>query len=171
MPSLLLLRHAKSSRDDPSLEDFERPLAARGHQDAPRMGREIARRGWRPDLVLVSPARRARQTWELASAFCADPPGARFQSGLYMAGAGQFLGLLHSLPDSADCILIIGHNPGMEEFALSLAGPGSKAKPLRLMREKFPTATVARFTFEGPWHGLAPRGARLTHFIRPRDLG
>lgn len=135
------------------------------------MGRQIARHGWHPDLVLVSPAKRARQTWELASAGCTEPPGAHFESGLYMAGVSRLLGLLHQVPDSADCVLVIGHNPGMEELARSLAGPESKAKPLRQMSSKFPTAALARFTFEGSWSALGPGGARLTHFIRPRDLG
>jgi len=195
MRSLLLLRHAKSSRDNPALEDFDRPLAERGHRDAPRMGAEIARRGWQPDLVLVSTALRARQTWEMAStAFpdfpfsppespisggaatdtmteTASPTISRFEDGLYMADAPDILKRLQDLPDSARCVLVIGHNPGMEDLALSLAGPDSEPKPLKQMGRKFPTAALARFTFEGTWPDLQPGSARLTHFLKVKSLG
>ena len=78
MKHLLLLRHAKSAWGDPSLADIDRPLAARGRKAAPQMGRELATRGWAPQTVLVSPARRARETWELVAAKLSEPPAAAY---------------------------------------------------------------------------------------------
>jgi phosphohistidine phosphatase len=195
MHTLLLLRHAKSSQDNPKLDDFDRPLAERGHSDAPRMGAEIARRGWQPDLVLVSTALRARQTWQMASAAFPDfpffphdhhqtggadtdamtetksPTVSRFEDGLYMAEAPEMLKRLHDLPDSARCVLVIGHNPGLEDLALMLAGPDSEQKALKHMNKKFPTAALARLTFDSPWAELSPGSATLTHFLRVKRLG
>jgi phosphohistidine phosphatase len=174
MRSLLLLRHAKSSWDDPALDDFDRPLAERGLRDAPVMGAEIARRGWKPDFVLVSTALRAQQTWILASAAFGDSPEpteTRFEQELYMAEARAILDLLRTAPEIARCILVIGHNPGMENFALSLCSPESRQKPLERMIRKFPTAALARFTLEQPWSELQTGTARLTHFLRVKDLG
>lgn len=171
MHALLLLRHAKSSRDDSALDDFDRPLAPRGNRDAPHMGAEIVRRGWRPDLALVSTALRARQTWELASAAFPGLPETRYEQSLYMASARKILALLRTLPEAAATVIVTGHNPGMEELAAMLAGQDSAKKPLKQTIEKFPTAAIARLTFDGPWAELAPGSARLTDFTRPGDRG
>lgn len=169
---LLLLRHAKSSWDDASLADFDRPLSPRGQKSAPQVGAEIARRGWLPDLALVSPAIRTLRTWQLASADWPRPlPPADFPSGLYAASADAVLSQVQAAPASVRCLLVVGHNPGLEDFARELAGPASDGPTLRSLAEKFPTAALARFEFDGPWDGLDFGTARLTHFLRPRDLG
>ncbi|MDJ1462486.1 histidine phosphatase family protein [Nitratireductor sp. GZWM139] len=171
MKELLLLRHAKSSWDEPGLSDAERPLAPRGRRAAPRMGRELAQRGWLPDLVLVSPARRAQQTWRLVSSALKGPaPAIGDGSGLYMATPGQLLAALHKVPEEAGRVLVVGHNPGMEDFASLLAGNGSGEDALERMREKYPTAALARFAFDGRWDALAFGGARLLHFMKPKDF-
>ncbi|KQU65737.1 histidine phosphatase [Aminobacter sp. DSM 101952] len=169
---LLLLRHAKSSWDDAAFADFDRPLAQRGEKSAPMMGAEIAGRGWLPDLVLVSPALRTLQTWQLASAAWPRPlPPADFPHGLYEASADAVLAEAQAAPASVRTLLVVGHNPGLEDFARELAGHGSDGQALRSMTEKFPTAALARFEFEGAWDGLQFGSARLTHFLKPRDLG
>ncbi|MBS3647431.1 histidine phosphatase family protein [Pseudaminobacter sp. 19-2017] len=170
MKTLLLLRHAKSSRNDPSLGDFDRPLAPRGVRAASRMGREIARLAWIPDLALVSPARRTAQTWELLT--LAVPRQSKVESprALYEAPAESLLAELRQIPDEVESVLLLGHNPGLQDAALRLAGPQSTQSLVSRMKEKFPTAALARFALEGPWSGLQPESARLTDFIRPRDL-
>lgn len=168
---LLLLRHAKSSWDAHTLSDFDRPLAPRGEKAAPRIGAEIARRGWLPDLALVSPAIRTRETWRLVSSGWPSPaPPAAFPEELYEATADELLAEARSAPAKITALLIVGHNPGLEEFARRLAGPGSDEKALRSLTEKFPTAGLARFEFAGPWDGLDFGTARLTHFLKPGDL-
>lgn len=167
---LLLLRHAKSSWDDPSLADFDRPLAPRGQKAAPLTGAEMARRDWTPGVALVSPAARTRTTWTLVSANLPEPPEAIYPDRLYMAGPDYLLSLVREAPWQIETLLLVGHNPGLEEFAATLAGDRSDKAELHRLRKKFPTAALARFEFEGDWAALAPGGARLTHFLRPRDL-
>lgn len=168
---LLLLRHAKSSWDDGSLSDFDRPLAPRGAKTAPRMGAEISRRGWLPELALVSPATRTRETWRLASADWPEPaPAVLFHEDLYEASADELLAEARLAPDRVGTLLIIGHNPGLEDFARRLAGPGSHDKALGLLGEKFPTCALARYDFASPWSKLDYAKAQLTHLLRPKDL-
>jgi len=169
---LLLLRHAKSSWDDEALADFDRPLAPRGQQAAPRMGLEIARRGWLPELVYVSPAQRTRETWQLAAAQWPAPlPEAIFHDSIYGALANDLFALTRAAPQEIGTLLVIGHNPGLEIFAAQLAGPGSDADAVSSLEEKFPSGALARLAFDGDWAELRPGGARLSHCLRPRDLG
>ncbi|MCG6114741.1 MAG: histidine phosphatase family protein [Mesorhizobium sp.] len=168
--TLLLLRHAKSSWDDPALADFDRPLAPRGETAAPVMGAEMARRGWRPDHALVSPSRRTRETWALVAPCLAEAPAEGFPERLYMAGADDLMAVVREAPAHLETLLVVGHNPGLEDFAARLAGDASAAGALDRMRTKFPTGALARFEFEGAWRDLAHGSARLTHFLRPKDL-
>ena len=169
---LLLLRHAKSSWDDPSAADFDRPLSPRGQKTAPRVGAEIERRGWLPDLALVSPAVRTRQTWNLVCARWPRPlPQVAAAEELYGATPQDLLGAAQGTPKTVGTLLMLGHNPGLEEFARKLAGPSSDARALRQLTEKFPTAALARLEIEGDWDELDFGAARLTHCLRPRDLG
>ena len=168
---LLLLRHAKSSWDDPDLTDFDRPLSGRGLKTAPLIGRELARRGWLPDMALVSPALRTRDTWRLVAAeFSAKVPTEFFRA-LYDASAGDILNLVRQVDNSTAKLLVVGHNPGLEELARLLSGPGSKTSASRALAEKFPTAALARFVINGDWATLAPGSAELSHCLRPKDLG
>lgn len=171
MKTLLLLRHAKSSWDDAGLADFDRPLAPRGLRAAPRMARELVRRDWLPDAVLVSPALRTRQTWELVAAELPAPPEPKFRKHLYEASAEQMLAEVRDAGDRAKTLLVIGHNPGLEDFAGQLASPTSEAGAVARLREKFPTAALARFVFERGWSQLHAGSARLTHLLRSRELG
>lgn len=166
MKILCLLRHAKSSWDDPALDDFDRPLAKRGRKAAALIGALMAERGWLPDLALVSPARRARDTWRLVSAELPAPVETRFEPAIYMAAPEDILALLRALPDAPRSVILVGHNPGLEQCAALLAGPGSDPGALARMTEKFPTAALARFDVTT----LAADDAALTDFVRPRDL-
>ena len=166
MRSLLLLRHAKSSWDDHALADVDRPLSPRGEKAAPRIGQEMARRGWLPDLALVSPAVRTRETWRLVAAQLPQPPAARFPETLYDATARDILAEIRQA--SADTILVVGHNPGLEDLALSLTDERSDAAALARIRQKFATGALARFRVEGDWSTLVK--ATLVDFLRPGDL-
>ncbi|WP_394891085.1 SixA phosphatase family protein [Mesorhizobium sp. AaZ16] len=168
---LLLLRHGKSSWDDPALADFDRPLAPRGRKAAERMGRELAARNWLPQLALVSPAVRTRDTWELVAAALSGSVSADFPYSLYDATAEDVLSEVQRTPNAVKMLLILGHNPGLEDLARQLAGDNSEKKALQQLREKFPTAALARFDFDGKWPELGFGRARLTHCLRPKDLG
>jgi phosphohistidine phosphatase len=171
MKRLLLMRHAKSSWDDPALADFDRPLAPRGRKAAERMARELASRDWLPQRALVSPAARTRETWALIAAALPGSVSADFPDTLYDASAGDVLSEIHRTPKAVKTLLVLGHNPGLEDLARRFAGANSEAKALQQLREKFPTAALARFDFNGKWAELGFERARLTHCLRPRDLG
>ncbi|MEP9371158.1 histidine phosphatase family protein [Mesorhizobium sp. KR1-2] len=167
---LLLLRHAKSSWDDPAQADIDRPLAPRGRRDAPRIGRAIRKNGWRPKMALVSPAARTRETWQLAAAEMKHAPKPTFRDALYEAAPGQLLAELHGTPESVNSLLMLGHNPGLQDFILRLAGEGSDGEALERLHNKFPTCGLARLELEGPWKKLGFGMARLTHCLRLKDF-
>ena len=166
---LLLLRHAKSSWDDPDLDDFDRPLAERGLKAAQLMGRALAARDWLPDLALVSSALRTRDSWRLVAVELPALPQVAFARTLYNASAADILSQIRQVDPSSGSLLVVGHNPGLEDLAKQLAGPRSETKARKRLEEKFPTGALARFVFEGDWSGLS--SARLTHCLRPKDLG
>jgi phosphohistidine phosphatase len=152
-----LLRHAKSSWKDPSLRDRERPLNGRGRRAAKAVARHLREEGIDPELVLCSPARRARETRRTV----------RIERDVYGAGAATLLELLRGLPDGVASVMVIGHNPGLEELALALARDGPLVGELAA---KYPTGALATLTFEGRWADLALGRADLVAFVRPRDL-
>lgn len=169
---LFVLRHAKSSWDDASLADFDRPLAPRGEKTAPLMGAEIAKRGWLPEFALVSASLRTRETWRLATASWPQPlPAVAYPQELYEASAAEILAEVQAVPHSVGTLLVLGHNPGLETFIRMLAGPDSAETALRLVREKFPTGALARLELTGGWDSLGPGSATLTHMLRPKDVG
>jgi phosphohistidine phosphatase len=168
MRQLLVLRHAKSSWDDPTLADFDRPLGPRGLKTAPLMGRELARRGWLPDLALVSPALRTRDTWRLVSTELPGHVRSEFAETLYEAAAAVILARVRQA--NATSLMVVGHNPGLQHFALRLAGAGSDVGVFKKIEAKFPTGALARFTVEEDWADLDFGGASLTHCLRPKDL-
>ena len=171
MKTLLLLRHAKSSWDDPRLEDFDRPLAPRGRRAAPAMADYLKKKGLRPDFALCSPAARARQTWALVADGLGGGAETKELRSLYLGGPSRLLEAIRRIPDRAGCAMLIGHNPGMEHLAMSLAGPGSKAKALAKLRTKFPTAALAELAFDvDSWRDLAGGKGCLRRLVWPRDL-
>jgi phosphohistidine phosphatase len=170
MKTLYLLRHAKSSWDDPTLPDHERPLAARGRRAAPVMGAWLRDQARRPDAVICSTAIRARETWELAARDWPEAPEAELRRTVYDAGAPQLIAIAQGAPDSADTLLLIGHNPAMEEAAALLAG-GGDTRALATMQSKYPTAAVAELTFDvDSWSEIGRDTGHLARFVRPKDL-
>ncbi|MEQ9556008.1 MAG: histidine phosphatase family protein [Rhodospirillales bacterium] len=170
MKTLLLLRHAKSDWAEPGLDDIDRPLAPRGQDAAPRMGRYLRTEGLVPDLVLCSTARRAQDTWALVAAELDPAPPVRFRKGLYAVSSAALLAAIRRVPDDCACLLLIGHNPEIEDLAHRLAGTG-KAKALAGLAEKYPTAALAEIRFErDSWTKIGEGAGALRRFVRPRDL-
>jgi phosphohistidine phosphatase len=170
MRRLLLLRHAKSDWPN-GVSDLERPLAERGRRDAPRMGRYLAGEMLIPDLVLVSPALRTRQTWELASAELAEKIPVRLEPRIYEAPPERLLLAIREQPDTIRTLMLVGHNPGSQALALMLTGFGDRYAASR-MATKYPSAGLAVLDLpEGGWGELAPRACRLDRFITPAALG
>jgi phosphohistidine phosphatase len=168
MKRLLLLRHAKSSRDDPGREDFDRPLAKRGRAAAPEIGRFLRQAGLAPDLVLCSAARRTRETAELTLAELDRKIPVRFEDGLYLAPPEQMLRFVRAAAAEVGTLLIVGHNPGTAQLAQMLAADGDKAA-LRRLREKYPTGGLAVLEADvAGWQAFDR--ARLTRFVVPADL-
>jgi len=162
---LILLRHAKSDYP-PGVPDHDRPLAERGRRDAPAAGEWIAEHVGDVNLVLVSSAVRAQQTWALAS------PGVRVtdavvtEPGIYEAPTAALVGLVQGLPDAASTVVLVGHNPGLEDLAARLAGDGDP-DALGRMALKYPTSGIAVLEARGTWRDLV-HGARLSDFAVPR---
>jgi phosphohistidine phosphatase len=170
MKTLLLLRHAKSSWDQPELTDFQRPLAKRGRRAAPRVGTHMAETGMIPSLVLCSAARRARETWELLSETLDLDVPVEFREDIYHASPQSLLSLIRGVDDPAESLLLIGHNPAFEELAHVLADTGDPQSRAAMDR-KFPTGALAVLDFPvGRWTDVGIGGGHLRKFVRPKDL-
>ncbi len=169
MVTLSLFRHAKSSWAGTDLRDFERPLAPRGKDAAPKMGAFMNAQKLVPDLVLCSPAARAMETLEYALPELGETPEIRYEEGLYHAGPRQMLQFLNDVDVGIGHVMLIGHNPGMHGLALGLAGLG-EADELDALRQKFPTAGLAIIDFDESWPQVAPGLGTLRLFMVPRRL-
>jgi phosphohistidine phosphatase len=162
---LFLFRHAKSSWKDPGQADHDRPLAGRGRRAAKAVARHLREERIQPELVLCSTARRARETLERVEP-ALGVADVWFEPALYGASAGALLERLHDVPDHVGSVMLIGHNPGLQELALELAHTGPE---LHELAAKFPTAALA--TLELPdWRTIRPGTGDLVGFVRPRDL-
>jgi phosphohistidine phosphatase len=170
MRRLMLLRHAKSNWPE-GVGDRDRPLATRGREAAPVMGRYLAEELLLPDLVLVSPARRTAETWELVAPMLPDRPPSRIEPRIYEAPSERLLTVVQEVEPAVRCLLMIGHNPGFEELASSLIGHGDRYAAARL-NQKYPTCGLAVLDFEvEDWRDLALRSGRLDRFVTPGSLG
>jgi phosphohistidine phosphatase len=164
---LLLLRHAKSDWNAGAATDFDRPLNPRGRQDAPRLGKWLRAAGLVPDLVLASPARRARQTARRVCRALGYPrESIQWEPRLYEAGPGTLIGCLEALPGMPRRVLLVAHNPGLEELLRRLCGALEAPADGKLM----PTAALARLGMPADWRRLESGCARLLDLVRPRDL-
>lgn len=170
MSTLLLLRHAKSSWDDPSLGDFDRPLARRGLKAAPAMGRYLRGRGLTPDLVLCSPAVRAKQTLELVLAELDGAPEVRLVDTLYSASAPELRRAIRGQAGDVPVLMLVGHNPALESLARALVRHGDREAIARMHR-KFPAGAVAVIEFDfAYWRDIEPGTGRLREFVVPKEL-
>ncbi len=162
MKTLLLLRHAKSSWDHPSMRDFDRPLADRGKRDAPRMGRALKERGpAAPDLIISSPAARARETVEAVIQSASLTAPLRFDESIYDASLAELMRLVRGLPDNISCVLMVGHNPGFAGLVNRLTGAS----------ERMPTAALASIEFQvDHWADVEDGQGKLLSVLIPRQL-
>jgi phosphohistidine phosphatase len=165
---LVLLRHAKSSWQSPEIEDHERPLNRRGEHAGALLGAYFAKHE-AFDLVLCSSARRTRQTLDRIRPALSPPPEILIEDGLYLASAAALLKRIMAVPDEVRNLLLIGHNPGMQELAERLAARSAHKLRTRLSA-KFPTAAAASYRITGPWRGVAEAAISLTEFVTPADL-
>jgi phosphohistidine phosphatase len=169
---LLLLRHAKSSWDDPKLPDHDRPLSGRGRRAAIAMGHAMRDLGLAPEVILVSTARRTLQTLQALEPWD-DTPLTEHMDALYLADPVKLLAALHGVSETARSVLLIGHNPGLHELAILLVGPHAMTQANEMTRRlaaRYPTGALAEFSIAGPWSTLGEGGGRLTRFLMPRDL-
>lgn len=171
MRQLLLLRHAKSSWDETAIPDKDRPLNARGRKAATTMREAMRSLGLCPDVILVSTARRTMETLEVLEPWD-ETPLIEPMDSLYLANPMQLTAALHGVAETVRSVMVIGHNPGLHDLALSLAGPRtSQGGPNeRALAEGFPTAALAEFVVAGSWWDLREGGGRLVRFLTPRML-
>ena len=161
MKILLILRHAKSSWKKPGLTDYDRPLNKRGKHDAPRMGELIREKTLVPDLIVSSSAKRPRQTAEKVAKSCGYQNEVQLEDDLYMAHREVFIQVLKLLPDELDSVMVVGHNPGVEELLRLLTG----------REEIMPTATLAHIILPiRDWSEMnGQTTGELANFWRPKE--
>jgi phosphohistidine phosphatase len=160
MKTLLLLRHAKSSKDNPALEDFARPLNKRGKDDAQIIGKYLSKKKLRPDLVISSPANRARRTTGLVLKSAGLKIDPRFDERIYEASARRLLKVLSEIEENANMVMLVGHNPGFEQLFEALTGD----------RTRLPTASLAGLELAvDKWKQVRPEIGKLKWLISPKD--
>lgn len=171
MKLLGLYRHAKSDWHDARARDFDRPLNKRGRKGAALMGRHIAEHGIAWERMVASPAVRVAETIELGAKATGRTPPVIWDRRIYLASSATLLDLLHEQEGDPASILMIGHNPGLEDLIFDLV-PDDGSSPLRdIVEEKFPTAAYAVLELDADsWADVRERSGRLVHLIRPRDL-
>ncbi len=161
MKTLFIMRHAKSSWDNPNWSDFERPLNERGFQTAPLMGEVMLKNNFTPEIIVSSPAMRAKQTAQLVKESAAFEAGIRFDERIYEASISILLGVVADIEDLYDSAMIVGHNPGFENLVRTLTG---KIEPM-------PTATLAVVDLEiNSWKEINSETGNLRKMIRPKEL-
>ncbi|MFF2897711.1 SixA phosphatase family protein [Streptomyces sp. NPDC057966] len=163
---LIVLRHAKSAWPM-GVPDPERPLAGRGRRYAPAAGRRLREARCVPDLVICSTSRRTRETWDLVAAQLGASPEVVFEPRVYEASAAALVSVVRDVPERRRTVLLIGHQPGVQDLVLSLAGGGDE-EALARARGKFPTSAVAVLAVPGAWSRLAPGTSTLVDFAVPR---
>ncbi len=167
MRRLMLLRHAKTERAEPGEPDRDRKLTRRGRDDAPAVGAYMAHHGLVPDLAVVSPARRAQETWTLVAAAFAKSPRLVNDERIYNANPEKLIAVIGEMR-KAHLLLVVGHNPSLHDLATQLIASGN-AKARERIAEKLPTSglVVIDFAFDD-WSLLHPQAGRLERFVSPR---
>ena len=167
---IYLFRHGKSSWSDPGLEDRDRDLNARGRAASEKMGKWCAAYGVAPDMVLCSTATRTRETLARLLPHLKATARIEFEDGLYLASAAEIMARLRRLEDEVKAVMVVGHNPGLQELGLLLADDGA-AGTLAKLNAKFPTAALADLSADlKRWRDLDADTARLERLILPREL-
>lgn len=170
MRRLILLRHAQAEASEPGMADRARVLSERGRKDAGKIGAYMASHALIPDRVMISPAARTQESWKLASPAFGSPPALLPADALYDATPEAIIGLIKAAPNAAQSLLVIAHNPGVHEAALTLIATGDIDTRERL-REGLPTSGLAviDFAFDA-WSKVRPQSGRLERFISPKWL-
>jgi phosphohistidine phosphatase len=167
--TLHLLRHAKSSWDDATIRDHDRPLAPRGARAARDMADYLVSASVQPALVLCSSARRTVETLEALRPAISESAAVSIESGLYGADASEIRERLRTVDSQIREVLVIAHNPGLQDLAIDLAG-GEESDLANALRTKFPTGALVTFDVQVGWADLGPGHAHLTQFLTPREL-
>lgn len=162
---LVLIRHSKAAEGP---VDIDRPLAARGVKDARALGKWLADAAFAPDRVVVSPARRARQTWEGAAAQLPVAPVAHVDDRIYDNEVPLLLEVVHETPVRIGTLVLVGHNPSFGDLAYALDDGAGDPDAAQEMLAGFPTSAVAVFDVTQPWDGVHEHSARLSRFAAPR---
>lgn len=171
MKTLGLFRHAKSDWNDARLRDFDRPLNKRGRKGAKLMGRHIRKHGIKWDRVIASPAVRVAETIELAAEAAGSTLPVNWDRRIYLASSMTLLDLLMEQEGDPASIIMVGHNPGLEDLIFDLVPDDGSSPLLDLVHEKFPTAAFAVLELDiDRWEDAKEGCARLVHLLRPRDL-
>jgi phosphohistidine phosphatase len=173
MKRLVVLRHAKSGWDQPALRDFDRALNTRGKRAATVMGRHVRDLDLRFDLVLASPAVRVAETLDAFADGLGVHLAPAWDRRVYLASAPMLLELVQDTRDTVETLLLVGHNPGLEELILMLSGRGDEAEIAARdsVEDKYPTAAIAELVFDTDrWADVDDGEGRLIRFVRPRDL-
>lgn len=169
MKQLLILRHAKSDWYSGAPTDFERPLNARGQKSAGRMGKWLAENAPRPERIVSSPSERTRQTlFRVCPQIAFEPELIVWDNRIYEASLGDLLNVLAEQPSDCDCLLLVGHNPGLEELVTHLAAGALDVQP---GDKVFPTAAFAHVRLEAGWNSLQAGCGDLVNLVKPRSLG
>jgi len=169
MHRLFVLRHAKSSWNNSHLADHDRPLAPRGRRAAEALASHVASLDPPPALVLCSSARRAQDTLEPVRAQLPDSTAVQIEGELYGAAGPDLLDRLREVPDEVPSVMLVGHNPGLEDLVTGLGREGDPNLIARV-QGKFPTGALATLTFSGPWKSLGWGSATLEAFVVPAEL-
>jgi phosphohistidine phosphatase len=172
MKRLFLLRHAKAQPADGSIEDFDRTLLLSGMQDAAAIARYLGEGDYKLDLILCSSSARTTQTAELVLQEIGSP--VEYRENLYLAEAAKLLAAVRGAPSAVTNLMLVGHNPGLENLATLLAREPVRRKERarhEALEEKFPTSALAILDFDvGRWRDVEKAAARLVDFVRPKDL-
>lgn len=168
---LTLLRHAKSGWDDPVARDFDRPLNERGQRAAHRIGRYLRDHDMHFDHVVASPAVRCVETIEHLAEGIGETIAPTWDKRIYLASAVSLLDVVQDADDRYDNLLLVGHNPGLEDLVLMLVPDSPDDEARDQVEEKFPTASIAEISFPVEhWDDVRANGGLLSRFVRPRDL-
>lgn len=169
--TIYLARHAKSSWDSDAVSDFDRPLSHRGQKDAVNMGKELKRLEWLPEKIISSPAIRAKQTCHnLCEGMGLDSDEVVWDKDIYAAYVISLLHILSNLPEQIQSIMLIGHNPAIEDLLVHLCGEASLRRSFQKNGKLFTTGNVAKISVSVSWKGLVMSEAELEGLLRPKEI-
>jgi len=172
MKKLYILRHAKAGNKGTKkiLDDHERPLSKKGLDSCKLIAKHLKKHKEKPALAISSTAKRTRKTFENVFKDYPPPPEVEFTPRLYLAGADDIISVINEVEDSIKSLMVIGHNPGLHELCLELAGGGDKAL-IRAVQEYFPPGSLAVYEIdEESWEDVGSKSGKLVEFTTPKNL-